>query len=144
MQNNPENLLLTPKQVYDILNRHKVSLKDSTPTASAVVEILEEASKAIEAEVEKRLKALAPPDTMPQVLRVRLVVDPTLIGSSKVDFESYQRSRAAHILATALLDHLPLSKCPSENPLRVGRPLELWTWEGAIFVKPENKNADSL
>lgn len=144
MQNNPENLLLTPKQVYDILNRHKVSLKESTPTASAVVEILEEASKAIEAEVEKRLKALAPPDTMPQVLRVRLAVDPTLIDSSRVDFESYQRSRAAHILATALLKHFPLSKCPSENPLRVGRPLELWTWEGAIFVKPENKNADSL
>lgn len=141
----PENLLLTPEQVYDILNRHKISLKEAVPVASAMMQILTESSKLIEAEVERRLNALAPPDTVPKTLKVSLEVDPTLVASSTVDLEAYQRARAAHLMASTLLKHLPLSKAPRPDPrLREEIRIETWTWEGVIFVKPEkNENVQT-
>lgn len=136
----PETLLVTPEQVYEILTRHKISLKEAVPVASAMMEILTESSKLIEAEVEKRLNALAPPGTVPQVLQVRLEFDTNMAAASAVDFESYQKARAAHMLAVELLKHLPLSKRPIETPQMMGRQLELWTWETVIFVKPEKSH----
>lgn len=142
----PKNLLVNPARVYNILEHHKISLKEAIPVVSAMMEVLEEASQGIEAEVQKRLNALAPPGTVPKTLQVKLEVDPTQVASSAVDFESYQRARAAHMLAADLLKHLPLSKTPSPRPQMVSDPrrFETWTWEGVIFVKPEkNENVQT-